>query len=486
MDLPISREGLTSEDFTIPTREEFSTEQKSDIELNQLREWIEKKQCPSADELAGLSSRMKAFAQLYDQLSIREDVIVIKRHDDPERELTVVPSSKVDMIIRFYHEGPGGAHQAPKATSAKIIRCFWWPDLKRDVRLYVACCPVCERFLKMGRTPKAGLRSMAVGGRGDCLAMDIVGGKDSFPLTPRGNLYVLTMIDCFTRFAIAVAIPDQSAEVVIAAVIGNYITVYGTPRRILTDQGRNFESEQFPNFCKLFRICKIRTTAYHPQSNGICERFNQTLKHSLAKSLSKPQQVSWDLYLNFAVFSYNLSIHSSTGFTPFFLTYGSEARLPPDIIFGSPAQNSADGSAYLSSSGPLSLLLKSFSILSAAFQSVREHLQSFHQREKDHYDLGAIERVFHPGYRVRVRLKSRQKGHSKFLSVWSEPHEVLSVRGVVVTLREFSTGREYITHHDRLSNPLFSGEKGVPQVFHMSPMRTLRRIFKNLSRIPSL
>ena len=155
VDLPISREGLTSEDFTIPTREEFSTEQKSDIELNQLREWIEKKQCPSADELAGLSSRMKAFAQLYDQLSLREDVIVIKRHDDPERELTVVPSSKVDMIIRFYHEGPGGAHQAPKATSVKIIRCFCRPDLKRDVRLYIACCPVCERFSENGPYPES-------------------------------------------------------------------------------------------------------------------------------------------------------------------------------------------------------------------------------------------------------------------------------------------------------------------------------------------
>ena len=60
----------------------------------------------------------------------------------------------------------------------------------------------------MGRNPRAGLSWMAVGGRGDCLAMDIVGGKDSFPLSPRGNLYVQTMIDCFTRFAIAVAIPD--------------------------------------------------------------------------------------------------------------------------------------------------------------------------------------------------------------------------------------------------------------------------------------
>jgi transposase InsO family protein len=463
VDLPISREGLTADDFTIPTREQFATEQKGDIELKQLREWIEIKQCPSADELAGLSARMKTFVQLFNEISVIEEVLVIKRHDDPERALTVVPSSQVDLIIRFYHEGPGGAHQAPKATSAKIIRCFWWPDLKRDVRLYVACCPVCERFLQINRTPRAGLRSMAVGGRGDCLAMDIVGGKDSFPLTPRGNLYILTMIDCFSRYGIAVPLPDQSAEVVISAVLGHYITLYGTPRRILTDQGRNFESEQFLNFCHLFRIHKIRTTAYHPQSNGICERFNQTLKHSLAKSLSKPQQPSWDLYLNFAVFSYNLSVHSSTGFTPFFLTFGCEARLPPDIVFGSPTSNSADGSSYLSTSGPLSLLFKSFSLLSGAFESVRQHLKSFHQREKDHYDLGAIERIFQPGDRVRVRLKSRQKGHAKFLSTWSEPHEVLSVRGVVVTLRELATGREYVTHHDRLSNPLFSRGRDLPE-----------------------
>ena len=302
---------------------------------------------------------------------------------------------------------------------------------------------------------------MEVGGRGDCLAMDVVGGMDSLPQTPRGHRYILTIIDCFTRYAVAVPLVDQSAEVLIASVLGSWITVYGTPRRILTDQGRSFESDQFAAFCNLFRISKIRTTAYHPQSNGICERFNQTLKHSLAKILSKEQQSSWDLYLGFAVFSYNLSVHSSTGFTPFYLTFGSEARLPPDIIFGVPAlaKSAADSKSGRTSGTGLSFLLKSFSILTRAFATVRENLRSFHQREKDRYDLGAVERVFKPGDHVRVRLKSRQKGPSKFLSHWSGPHEVLKIRGVVVTLRELSSGREYITHHDRLSNPILSGKK---------------------------
>ena len=83
---------------------------------------------------------------------------------------------------------------------------------------------------------------MEVGGRKDCLAMVIVGGMDSLPQTPRGNRYILTLIDCFTRFAVAVPVVDQSAEVVIASVIGHYIMVYGTPHRRLTDHNRNFES----------------------------------------------------------------------------------------------------------------------------------------------------------------------------------------------------------------------------------------------------
>ena len=100
------------------------------------------------------------------------------------------------------------------------------------------------------------------------------------------------------------------------------------------------------------------------------------------------------------------------------------------------------------------VLLLSFRVLSRAFESVRENLGFFHHREKDRYDLGAITHVFSPGDIVRIRLKSRQRGPTKFQPEFSGPHEVLSVRGVVVTLKEFSSGRTYITHHDRLSNPL--------------------------------
>ena len=212
------------------------------------------------------------------------------------------PSALIERVICFFHEGPGRAHQAAKANSAKIFQKFFWPDLRRDVRLYIECCPTCERFLHLGRNPRAGLHSMVVGGRGDCISMDIVGGKGSLPETPKSNNYILTIIDCFTRYAIAIPFPDQSSSIIISAIIGNLITMYSTPRSILTDQGRNLESFDILKYCNLFRIHKLRTTSYHPKSIGVCERFNQTLKSGLRKTLGEHQILSWDFYLNFSGF----------------------------------------------------------------------------------------------------------------------------------------------------------------------------------------
>ena len=81
-----------------------------------MRLCLDQKQCFSADALASLSDNMKIFAQFFSELSLRDSVIVLKRIVDLERELIVLPSSLIERIIRFFHEGPGGSHQAAKAT----------------------------------------------------------------------------------------------------------------------------------------------------------------------------------------------------------------------------------------------------------------------------------------------------------------------------------------------------------------------------------
>ena len=119
IDLPISRDGLTAVDFIIPTREEFAAAQSQDPDLQLLRTWLEEQRTPTADDLAPHSGRVKTLAQLREQVSMREGVLVVKRLDDLERELIIVPCTLSERIIQFYHEGPRGAHQAAQATTAK-------------------------------------------------------------------------------------------------------------------------------------------------------------------------------------------------------------------------------------------------------------------------------------------------------------------------------------------------------------------------------
>ena len=116
VDLPISREGLTADDFILPTREQLIEDQDNDGELKQIRKWVDAKSRPSADKLAPYSALLKSFVQMFDEIAVRDGLLVIRLNDDPEREQAVVPCTRVDEIIRYFHVGPGGAHQAPKAT----------------------------------------------------------------------------------------------------------------------------------------------------------------------------------------------------------------------------------------------------------------------------------------------------------------------------------------------------------------------------------
>ena len=98
----------------------------------------------------------------------------------------------------------------------------------------------------------------------------------------------------------------------------------------------NFESSIVQNLCTIWRIDKIRTTSYHPAGNGACERANQTIKEGLSKLINENNLEKWDLALPNVVFAYNTSVHRSTGFTPHYLMYGAEARVPSEIIIGCP------------------------------------------------------------------------------------------------------------------------------------------------------
>jgi transposase InsO family protein len=146
-------------------------------------------------------------------------------------------------------------------------------------------------------------------------------------MTDNNKKYILTCQNNLSKYLIAVLLASQNAEEVTTAFVNHIVLIYGIPTEIVTDQGPNFMGDVFKRICKLFNIEKICTTAYHPESNGALERTQKTLSNYLRCFCDKKLN-DWDEWLPFACFTYNMTPHSVTKYTPYELLFGRIANIP--------------------------------------------------------------------------------------------------------------------------------------------------------------
>ena len=159
------------------------------------------------------------------------------------------------------------------------------------------------------------------------MAMDIVG---PLPRSRSGNRFVLVLCDYATRYLEAVPMRTVDAEAVADELVKVFSRV-GIPEEILTDQGTNFTSKLLGELYRLLNIKALRTSPYHPQTDGLVERFNGTLKDMLRKTAQEDGK-DWDKLLPYLLFAYREVPQSSTGFSPFELLYGWDVRGPLDVV----------------------------------------------------------------------------------------------------------------------------------------------------------
>ena len=162
---------------------------------------------------------------------------------------------------------------------------------------------------------RAPLANMPISRPWQMLAVDIL----EVPLSVNNSRYLLVVQDYFTKWVEAVPIPDQTATR-ITCELGKIFSRYGPPQILYSDQGCNFESSILFQTLQAFGIEKSRTAAYHPQGDGMVERFNRTLLQLLRSYVES--QSDWECYLPLILYAYRTAAHSSTGVSPFMMMYG--------------------------------------------------------------------------------------------------------------------------------------------------------------------
>ena len=322
------------------SEEEWVAEQRNDPHWKDLIEEMDKERQKKRETVTPASSSSSSINENVTPVDIEVEVVhrgmrliynhtlmIIRSNYDgsPDRRLYIVPESLKRNVIELYHDSKG--HPGASRTKDTIYLTYWWKGMSADVENHVKSCKSCARRKArnaVAAVPIQGYKAPTM--PWERTHIDLTG-----PLTTTtlGNRYIVVMKDALTRYVETVAIRDKSAEMVVDAFIQCVVYRHGAVGTLVSDNGREFVNKLFAQVAQLLKIKHHTITEYNPRANGLAENHMRTMKDALSIYCDESQK-DWDLHLNGVSAAYNTTINSQTGFTPFFMLYGREARLPSE------------------------------------------------------------------------------------------------------------------------------------------------------------
>nr|XP_014352698.1 PREDICTED: uncharacterized protein LOC106706359 [Latimeria chalumnae] len=329
---------------------------------------------------------------------------------------------------------------AADKTRDRSLERFVWPGLYKEVKDFCGSCPDCQKVAPR-LPPRAPLVPLPIIETPfQCIGMDLVGPLDK---SAQGHKYVLVFVDYATRYPEAVPLRVASATNVATALF-SLISRVGILKEILTDQGTPFMSKVMQHLCTLLRIKTLRTSIYHPQTDGLVERFNQTLKQML-KRVVRQDGRDWDLLLPYLLFAFREVPQASTGFSPFELLH---ARQPWELL-------DVVRETWESPTPPTLTLVEYVAGMKERMEKVsrivKEHLQAAQTQQKAGYNTGAQLREFKKGDKVLVMIPTTEH---KFLARWQGPYEIAEkINSVNYRVYQPGKRKPFQTYHLNLLKP---------------------------------
>lgn len=353
-------------------------------------------------------------------------------HERVVRQLVVPHALRNDVLLSYHDSFMAGAHQGVDRTYQSIRLKYFWPNMYHDITTYVKSCLDCQQAKRNYAGKRPPLLPLPVTSLFQRLHIDFIG-----PLEPstEGYKYILVIIDAYSKWPEAFPLVSSEATEVAWVLYREIFCRYGAPDTLLSDRGKNFLSKLVTELCAIFQITKLKTSAYHPQTNAQCERFNSSLITSL-RAMCEENTKDWAKRLPAVLSAYRVTPSTeSTQFTPYFLLFKKECRLPLDVALVPPADLPASAEACMQD------ILTNFQTTQ---DLVRENLSKAQIKYKTQYDKTAKPHKFLVGQKVWVYTPKIQVGKSKkLLRKWTGPYYIcLELPGNTFLLRRSQDNKQ--------------------------------------------
>jgi hypothetical protein len=249
------------------------------------------------EDIDTLDSKIKSDYTINDGILYK-----LQKVNDKEKLVVYLPKKLWFDVLYTYHDDIYSGHLGFERVLDKIRSRFYFPDMRNFIQIYCQSCEDCSTG-EVPTTPKAGLMMpICTECPGEIIALDFSG---PIPISAMGNKWIIVGTDAFTKYAEVRAFPTDKLEDVVKFYVENIVCRFGVPKVLLSDRGSQFRSQLSKAIFQLMGSSPVNTTAYHPQTNGVTERFNKTLALMLKMYCNKSQSI-WCRGLRIATCSFRI------------------------------------------------------------------------------------------------------------------------------------------------------------------------------------